>query len=462
MIATQGSSETEKAPSLSMRCIVSTWWPLALSWLLIAAEGPSLSAVVARLPNPEVNLAAFGGVVYPLSLIIEAPIIMLLSASTALSRDWDSYRKLKRFTMLMGAILTAVHVLIAFTPLYDILVVQLIRPPEEIVEPARIGLMIMVPWSWAIGYRRFKQGVLIRFGHSRAVGVGTMVRLGMDALVLTVGYLIGTIPGTVVAATALALSVTGEAVYAGLRAQRVVENELREAPAVEEPLTLGSFVDFYTPLAMTSLLRLLAEPLSSAALSRMPRALDSLAVWSIVTGFIFLLRSFGMAYSEVVIALLDEPRSSQNLRRFMIGLTVVVTALLLIVAATPLSMVWFERITGLRTELAVLSSRALWVALLMPGINVLQSWYQGLLVHSRRTRGITEAVGVYLVVSSALLLGGVLWQRIAGLYVALGAISLGRLIQTIWLWHRSRPAMRCVERRDEGAAALQAADICAR
>ncbi len=456
------SSEFEMPAHLSTRSILSTWWPLALSWLLMAAEGPALSAVAARLPHPEINLAAFGGVVYPLALIIEAPIIMLLSASTALSRDWDSYQKLKRFTMLMGAILTVIHVLVAFTPLYDVVVVQLIRPPEEIVEPARMGLMIMVPWSWAIGYRRFKQGVLIRFGHSRAVGLGTLVRLGADGIVLVTGYLIGTIPGAVVAAAALAVGVTAEAIYAGLRAQGVIQSQLRGAPAVEEPLTLHSFVDFYTPLAMTSLLRLLAEPLSSAALSRMPRALDSLAVWSIVTGFIFLLRSFGMAYSEVVIALLDEPRSSRGLRRFMIALTGVVTVLLLVMAGTPMSMVWFERVTGLRTELALFSRRALWVALLMPGINVLQSWYQGLLVYSRRTRGVTEAVAIYLVISSALLVGGVMRDRIPGLYVALGAISVGRLIQTIWLWYRSRSAMERVERRDEGAAALQAVDVCAR
>jgi len=444
------SSEADTVSHLSVRRILGTWWPLALSWLLMAVEGPALSAVAARLPNPEINLAAFGGVVYPLSLIIEAPIIMLLSASTALSKDWNSYRKLKRFTMFMGASLTAVHVVVAFTPLYDLLVVQLIRPPAEIVEPARTGLMIMVPWSWAIGYRRFKQGVLIRFGHSRAVGLGTLVRLGADGIVLAVGYLIGTIPGTTVAAAALALGVTSEAIYAGLRAQGVIDNQLKGAPAVEDPVTLRSFIDFYTPLAMTSLLRLLAEPLSSAALSRMPRALDSLAVWSIVTGFIFLLRSFGMAYSEVVIALLEEPRSSLILRRFMIILTSVVSALLLAVAATPLAIIWFERVTGLPADLAVFSRQALWVALLMPGINVLQSWYQGLLVHSRRTRGITEAVAIYLVTSSALLVSGVVWGRIAGLYVALAAISSGRLIQTIWLWHRSRPAMESVERRDAG------------
>jgi hypothetical protein len=134
----------------------------------------------------------------------------------------------------------------------------------------------------------------------------------------------------------------------------------------------------------------------------------------------------------------------------MIILTSVVTALLLAVAATPLAMVWFERVSGLPADLAVFSRRALWVALLMPGINVLQSWYQGLLVYSRRTRGITEAVAIYLVTSSALLVAGVVRGRVAGLYVALAAISTGRLIQTIWLWHRSRSAMESVERRDAG------------
>lgn len=446
---------------LPMGRVVSTWWPLALSWLLMAAEAPALSAVVARLENPDINLAAFGGIVYPLALIIEAPVMMLLSASTALSKDWDSYRKLQRFMMWMGAILTGVHALVAFTPLYDVVIVQLIRPPAEIVEPARIGLMITVLWTWAIGYRRFKQGVLIRFGHSRAVGLGTFVRLSADGIVLAVGYMVGTIPGVVVAASALVAGVTCEAVYAGLRARRVIQEELRAAPPVEESLTLRSFTAFYVPLAMTSLIGLMAEPLKSAALTRMPRALESLAVWTIVNGFVFLLRSFGMAYNEVVIALLDEPRAVQTLRRFMVLLTVVVTALLVGVAATPLAMLWFEDVTGLRPALALFSRRGLWFALLMPGVTVLQSWYQGLIVHSRRTRGITEAVVVYLLVSVAVLVGGVVWNRAAGLYIGLAALSIGRVMQTCWLWYRSRLAVKQVEARDGALGASGTADVVA-
>jgi hypothetical protein len=453
--------ENDPQSPLPMSRVLHTWWPLALSWLLMAAEGPSLSAVVARLADPEVNLAAFGGIVYPLALIVESPIIMLLSASTALSKDWDSYRKVRRFMMWMGAILTAIHVLVAFTPLYDVIVVGLINPPEAVVEPARLGLMIMTPWTWAIAYRRFQQGVLIRFGHSRAVSLGTAVRLGADGLVMTVGYLIGDIPGIVVATAALAISVTSEAIYAGLRVRPVLRDQVRPAPPVEQTLTLRDFLAFYVPLAMTSLLRLMAEPLSSAGLSRMPQALASLAVWSPVTGFIFLLRSMGMAYSEVVIALLDEPRSSRSLHRFMLLLTGLGTALLLIVTVTPLATFWFGRVAGLSAELARLSHRGLWFALLMPGLNVIQSWYQGALVHSRRTRGITEAVVIYLVVSIALLAGGVWWGQIPGLFVGLGAISIGRLAQTIWLWHRSRPAIASVQERDEAMANLQAADASA-
>ena len=65
---------------LNDRRIFKTWWPLAVSWLLMSVELPALSAVIARLPDPEIHLAAYGGVVFPIALIVESPIIMLLAA----------------------------------------------------------------------------------------------------------------------------------------------------------------------------------------------------------------------------------------------------------------------------------------------------------------------------------------------------------------------------------------------
>lgn len=84
----------------------------------MALELPALSAIIARLADPKINLAAYGGIVFPLALIVEAPIIMLLAASTALSKDWESYRKIRKFMHTTAGILTALHVIIVSTPLY--------------------------------------------------------------------------------------------------------------------------------------------------------------------------------------------------------------------------------------------------------------------------------------------------------------------------------------------------------
>lgn len=433
---------------LPLKHVLTTWWPLAASWLLMGVELPILSAIVARLPNPEINLAAYGGVVFPLSLIIEAPIIMLLAASTALSKDWHSYRLIYRFMIITASVLTGVHLLVAFTPLYFFVVDKIIGVPQEIINPSRIGLMIMLPWTFSIAYRRFHQGILIRFGYSRAVGVGTVIRLSANVIVLLIGYFYGKFPGIVVASSAVATGVVAEAIFIGIVVRPVIKNNLLPAPPVEPALSLRSFLDFYIPLAMTSLLTLLANPIGSAALSRMPLALSSLAVWPVITGLIFMLRSLGIALNEVVVALLDIPRSSKNLFRFALFLSAGTTAALLLITATPLSGIWFRYVSALDLPLAQLAQKGIWIALPLPALSVMQSWYQGAILYGRKTQGITESVVIYLLTSAITLGIGVWLASIAGLYVGLFSLTLSVAMQTIWLWIRSRPVLAQLKERD--------------
>ncbi len=436
-----------KKTSVSLPYIFKIWIPLAASWLLMGMELPVLSAIVARLAEPEINLAAYGGIVFPLALIIEAPVIMLLAASTALSKDWASYRKLYNYMMLAGGLLTTLHLLVALTPVYYFVAEGLLDAPPEIIEPARVGLVIMTPWTWTIAYRRLHQGIMIRFGHTNIIGVGTGVRLGTDVLVAGIGYFLG-LPGIVVATSAVASGVTAEAIYIGLRVRPVLRLDLKPAPTIQPALTYRAFFDFYIPLVMTSLLTLLIQPLGSAALSRMPQALESLAAWPVLSGMIFMLRSMGVAFNEVVVALLDEPRSTKPLRRFTMLLSIGTTGILLLIAATPLSRLWLENFSALSPELATLARNGLWFGLLLPGLNSLQSWYQGALLNSGKTRGISEAVAVFLLSTGMVLLGGVTWGKTTGLYVGLAAFSFGMLAQTIWLWVRGRPVLHALSERD--------------
>jgi hypothetical protein len=411
-------------------------------------ELPALSAFVARMPNPEINLAAYGGIVFPLALIIESPVIMLLAASTALSKDEASYNLIRRFMMVTAAALTGLHILIAFTPLYYFVAEGLLGAPEVILEPGRIGLMLMIPWTWSIAYRRFNQGILIRYQHSKKVGIGTVVRLSADLIVLTLGYVIGTLPGIVVAPLAVSAGVISEAVFSGIVVRPVVKNQVKKMPAVKPPLTLSGFLKFYFPLVLTSLLTLLVLPLGSAALSRMPRALPSLAVWPVLSGITFMFRSIGVAYNEVVVALLEEPLSTQSLRRFTVILTAFTTSLILLMALTPLSLLWFRVISGLESDLADMAVIGLMIAIPTAGFAVLQSWFQGLILHGGQTRSITEAVVLFLVTCSAFLWIGVTRDLVTGLYWGMGAFTVAMFLQTLWLWYRSRPVERNVQERD--------------
>ncbi len=412
-------------------------------------ELPFVSAVMARLADPTIHLAAYGGVVFPVALIIEAPVIMLLAASTALSRDLAAYQKMYRFMMWTGGLLTLLHAALAFTPLFDLVIIGLINPPADIIEPARLGLMIMLPWTWTIAYRRFHQGVLIRFGYPKAVTIGTAIRFAavITALLVTtaIGSLSGAVvPGIVVATIAIASGVSAEAIYTGLRASPIVRGPLSNAPKVA-PLSWSDFFNFYIPLALTSLLLLAVQPLGSATISRMPRALESLAVWPVLNGLLFMLRSLGYAYNEVVVALMDEEGAFRGLRRFTVLLASGVFLVTLALAATPLSHFWFVTVSGLNEELADLARWGLWLGLLWPALDAVRNYYQGTIVFGRRTRGITESVVVFLVVSSALLFVGVTLQRFPGLGVALVSFIAGTVAQIGWLWWRSRPVIATVK-----------------
>lgn len=405
----------------------------------MALELPIVSAFIARLQHPEINLAAYGGIVMPISLIIEAPVVMYLAASTALTTDWQRYKTFRQYTLVSGLLLSGFHFLIAITPLYFFVTETLIGAPEEIIGPARIGLILMTPWTGAIAYRRFKQGILIRYERSKLVGIGTVVRLMAMISILVSMYYFTEYTGVVIAATAMALGTVIEALFIKLVTNPIVQENLVEKTTDDSPLTLGRFVSFYYPLALTTIFTFFAQPLGSAAMSRMPNSVKSLAIWPVMFGLLFILRSSGIAYKEVVVSLFNQERSYPGLKRFTWILTVITTAAIVLMILTPLSETYFQGIEGLSKPLTQLAGQSLWYALLIPGLAVVVNWYQGILVAENETRAIIESVIIFLVILGITLGAGIALRTLPGIYVTLLSFTAGWLAQTFWLKIRSRP-----------------------
>jgi hypothetical protein len=433
------TASAEAGASLTAAAIARAWWPLAVSWLFMTSELVITTAVIARLTSPEINLAAWG-LVFAISTVIQAPAQMLLPASTALSQNASAHARLRRYALLVMAVLTALHATVVLTPLYHLLMAA-IGAPAEVIDMARMALIIMIPWSFGTGYRRFQQGVLIRFGHSKVVIFGTVVRLSCTSGLLAAGYLVGDVDGVVVASAAIIFGVLVEAAYTQVRAIPVVDGPLRRSGVRGREMTPRRFCDFFWPLVLMTLLTMFVQALVAAALGHMPRTLESLAVWPVLFGFLMVLQSPGMAYTEVVISLLREEGSVPALRRFTFVMAGTVTMILLIVLVTPLARLWFVHLAGLSGPLARLAENALWLGALLPGLRVVQSWYQGAIMYGERTRGIMESVLLFLATAVTILFAGSVWGGTAGIYIGMAAFVSSFVVQAGWLWLRSRPIL---------------------
>ncbi len=446
----QTSSTPAQPAPVTLRRVTSLWAPLAASWLLMGVEMPLVATVVLRLDAGKTQMAALGSVVYPVSVLIEAPIIMLLAAATRLAVDTASWRTLGRFAHLAGFLLTLVHAALAFTPLFDTVICRLIDVPPEVVEPARTAMQIMLPWTWAIARRRYQQGALIRVEKSRLVSVGTAVRLTANAVTLFGGDAlvragVVDLPGAAVGATAIAAGVLAELVVAEWGARRFVRPALaRVEPG--EPWSWRGFASFYLPLSLTPLISIALQPAGAAAMSRMPESKDSMAAWPVVYGLVFLFRALGLAFNEVVVSMAGRPGGLAALRTFALRLGLATSAGLSLIAIPPVGRLWFETISGMPPELAEFALAALVLALPFPFLSVAQNLFQGLLVHERRTRAVTEAVLVYAAIAAGLLAATTPWIELPGLQVAMVAFLIAAVGQVLWLGRAARWA-RAVDDR---------------
>jgi len=395
-------ADTAVVAPLSYRRIFWFWIPLAAMWFMMAVEQPLIASVIARMAEPELNLAAYG-VVYSIALIIESPVIMLLAAGTALSRGTISYRRLLRFSHILMGSLTAVHLLIGLTPLFDLILLRVIGVPEQVAELGRGAFLAITPWSAAVGYRRLWQGVLIRHDRTGVVPVTIAVRLAVTAVLLMGGYSLGRYSGIFVGSAALAGGVIAAAVAAYLFVRPVVRHALIGFPPESDPLSWRELSAFYVPLALTSLILLAARPLLTVAISRLPRALDSLALWPVLLSVSFLGRSIAMSYQEVGIALLQDRRDLLMLQRFARMLGAVLLLVFLLFALSPLAEFWFRRVAGLSAELTRMARLPMIFIAILPAVGAVISWKRGILVSAQRTTGITRSVMVNLIVMGVLL-----------------------------------------------------------
>jgi len=425
--------------------ILSFWLPLEATWLMMALEGPLLSAIIARLAEPKFNLAAYG-VAFSLTLFIEAPILMIISASTTLVRDRISFIRLHRFTLTLSGILSSLMVIMLLPSIFYFLAEKVLGLPQNIARLTHMAAILLIPMPWAIGYRRFYQGVLIRNNRTRFVAFGTAIRLITIILTSTLLYLFLPLQGSFIGALALSISVLVEALASRLMARNIVNkllSESSEKESRESPLTYRAIIHFYLPLAMTSFLALGTQPLVTFFVAHGRMAIESLAVLPVIFGLVFIFMSFGLSYHEGSIALLGEQqRNFKPLRNFAFGLGALTVGILGLISFTPLSYFWFHKVSGLSLELTRFALLPLKILTPLPAIWVFLTFQRSVLVNARQTRPITWATGLELMLIVMTLFMAISYFDTVGVVAAALALVIGRIGANTYLLHPFLKALK--------------------
>jgi progressive ankylosis protein len=434
------------------RRILTFWLPLLATWQMMSIEGPFLAAIIARLADAKFNLAAYG-VAFSLALIIESPIIMMMTASTALVKGKLSYLRLRNFTAVLNIGITLLMLLLVLPPVFTFVSEDLMKLPTEVARITHTATALLLPWPAAIGFRRFYQGLLIRYNMTRRVAWGTMIRLlamTATALVLAIA---SPLPGAVVATAALSVGVVLEAVASRFMVHGTIASLLEDGRAESGVPTYPDIYRFYYPLALTSILALGVHPMVAFFLGQSRMPLESLAVMPVINSLVFIFRSFGLSYQEVAVSQLGPGlRHYAPVRNFAFWLGLAAVAGLSIVAFTPIAHLWFRQLSGLGEDLALFALLPTQLLVIMPGTSVLLSLQRSILVVSKRTSTMTTATVVEVVLILAVLYAAIVHFEAIGAIAASIALLTGRIGANLFLLGPVRKARAAVREQTPDTA----------
>jgi Na+-driven multidrug efflux pump len=419
--------------------------PLALSNTLMTLEPLIVNTALARAPRAELTLAAYD-VMFGIALVIEAPVIMLLSASTALTRSKAAFRRLARFSVAMGVGAVTVGFLLALTPLYGWLVRDLMDIPPAVAEVARTPLIIMVIWSLPIAWRRFLQGVLIRYDRTPVVTMATAVRLVALVVALVIGGRLMPERMLVVGAIAMQVAVFLEAIFVTPPALAVMRQMPEEDPGNGGSIGWQALISFYQPLATMTILRQVGRPMISAGIAAAALPQLSLAAWSVVLSVVLLPFGATLGLEQLAIAKGRTPAAMERVRRFVWGVGLALTGGLALVAFTPLVDPVLDGMFGLMPELKPLVVAGLRLMAVMPLLQSLQALLRGVAIDQNRTRDIRTAMALALVGVGLVVLVGPRISFCLGVTIGAAANLVAAAAEVGWLTWRDRRACQAASR----------------
>lgn len=414
---------------ITKKNLLKLWLPLAIMWIVMALEQPLITSVISRLDDALNQLAAFG-FSFAIALLIEGPVIQMLSAGTAVTPSKQSYRKILSIMNYIAVIATLVHLILCIPSVFRFISVDLMGLPEELLKSAYYCFVSLIPWAATIGYRRLWQGVMIKHGRSKYVPIVMYIRLIIAIVILLLGYIFKPFSGALLGGIALCVGVISGMISSYIFAKPCIE-ALPEEASYE--MSFKGMLRFYIPLAITSWITLGVRPLLNFGIVKGLFPVESLAVWPVILAYIFLYTSICQSLQEIIIAEYKK-ENLKVLRSFVNNIaTIMVVLYFAILMIKPLLNFWFFDVSKLPTSLSEFLTVPLLLFMVMPFLSASISWYRGVLVSTRKTTNITMGVFFNVLSMFIVIIFIPMFFKIPGVYLASLAYCFAYLVEASFL-----------------------------
>lgn len=413
--------------STSFKAVTRFYLPLVATSYLLTATNPLLAAALARSMDPATALAGYG-VAFALIGVIYAPLLVVQQVAAQRLLSVGDIAPVRRFTAVVGLLLSALAALVAFTPVGIWIFREIVGVQDAILDEALSAMTVLWPVPALTGVRALHQGRLVAGHRTRPIAVATGARTGVLAVVAF--SLTLTPAGAWLGGMAFTLGLAAEALLVAIAPAAVpVKPEAAEVEGEGEDRLLS----FSTPLMVNVVLWWSTPLIINSVLARTPEPDCSIAAFTVVEAVAWFLSAPVGQLQHASLALVDCRAAHRRVQRFAFGLVVAVTAVMGILSIPAIRewILW----NGFRLDPSLLepAGMAFPVAALYPALYGHRQYYQGMFVRA----GCTWLVGrgailrIVVILSAAALLLGPMGSNGARLGVTLAVVGL--LAEAVYL-----------------------------
>ncbi|MFP6815276.1 MAG: hypothetical protein VB949_06355 [Pseudomonadales bacterium] len=379
------------------------YWPLALTGLAMVLSVQFQNATLARFPEAVTELAVFA-LAYSTFGMFRACLNFNAQLSNVFARSHAGTARTQRFVIAVGLLVMVPLLAIGHTQLGADGIAAVYGIDATLTGRVTEYLVYLAPLVLLSALRFYYTGLLVQARLTGWITTLTVIYLTSVILGLIVGFSLGHKPVYVlVGSEALALCIyVGGAVW-------IKTNFYRLPEVVEhEDLSYSKLIRFFVPISTTGVMFALSRPILYAFVARAPDGVFAIAAMRVAFDLAMMFQQAANQFRHffVTFGLDDLPEK----RRFMAIVGTGITAIMLLLALTPLSNLIWRDLMAIPEAVRAASADVMLVMCLLPAVIIFRNYYHGRLMVEHRTGGmaaggILRVVGIYLLAQGCFSLG---------------------------------------------------------